>query len=184
MYNQDWESVVNEPGIQDATVLDFLLPLLSLPGMSKVAAKAPDVAESTYGVLKGLGNAGEVGLGRPTAASAISKGLKEGLESVKVFIKGIQKGVNGAEEELYGVTGPAKVLKKWFGDEAPASVPKSTLEKLGLLPKQVAESQNPTAPFASDLRELWANAAMEQSGTPTRMTAPYVRPDAFLAKGQ
>src|SRR5450631_4455905 len=46
----------NEPGVQDATVSDFLLPALGAPGMAKAGEALPGIAE-------GLGEAGEVSMG-------------------------------------------------------------------------------------------------------------------------
>lgn len=138
-------------------LLENILALGGGVGAAQLGAMSPKLAKGAYGVLKGLGNAGKVALGGASegagGAKAINKGLKflaepeemaamqsiskglkpNALEGIEVYVKGIQKGVGGAEEPIYGVRGPAATLKAAFGDEAPASVPKDTLIKLGLL---------------------------------------------------
>jgi hypothetical protein len=152
-------------------------------GMAQLAASTPVLAKGAYATLKGLGNAGEMALGGTPEALAGAKAVQSGLEApqsgITVFIKGIQKGVNGEQIPIYGVKGPANELKALFGDEAPGSIPESILRTKGLIPEQVPESQNRLAPFAQDLRELWGNLALEQSGTPLKIRAPYMRPDAI-----
>jgi len=135
-------------------------------GMNPVSA-----AKEIPSALEGLGEAGEATLG------------KADPEEVTAFVKGIQKGAPGSEGvKIYGVKGSPAKLKELFGDEAPGSVPENVLRDKGILPAQVPESQNPTAPFAQDLRHLWGDAASEQSGTPIDVRGPYERPDIFLPK--
>ena len=112
--------------------------------------------------------------------AAGAKAIGNGLQDIVVYIKGIMKGVNGAEEPIYGVRGPAEKLLAEFGDADPGSVPKVVLQAKGLLPKDIPKSQDPANFFAPDLRAGWGRAATEQSGTPFSTLAPYLRPDVFL----
>ena len=48
-----------------------------------------------------------------------------------------------------------------------------------LASKVVPESQNPTSPFAQDLRNLWADTAHQQSGTSPLAQSVYKNPEAF-----
>ena len=126
-------------------------------GTAQLAASAPRLAKGAYGVLKGLGNAGEMALGGTpegmAGAKAVNKGLqalstpdelaevnavlqgvgKTSTEGVTAYIKGFQKGVNGEQIPIYGVKGPADKLKALFGDAAPGSVPENVLIEKGLL---------------------------------------------------
>lgn len=112
-----------DSGIKDATASDFLLPYLLGPSLGKAA-------EEVGPALKGLGEAGEVTLGRvaPKMEGALA-------DEVTPFVKGIQKGAKGSEDvKIWGVKGPAGKLKALFGDEAPGSVPENVLREKGILP--------------------------------------------------
>lgn len=116
------------PGIQDATVTDFLLPLIGAPGVSKAASEVP-------AALEGLGEAGMVRLGKKMAPK-----MEEDLGSeITAFVKGVQKGIPGKVEDvnIYGVKGPADKLKSMFGDANPGSVPESVLREKGILPPKI-----------------------------------------------
>src|SRR5258708_1069725 len=108
----------NEPGLQDATVSDFLGPLIG----GKLAGK---MAEGIAPALEGLGEAGEVTLGR-------SAPEMEGLPSkIEVFSKGVQKG-GEKPVTIWGVKGSPEDLLKEFGDANPGSVPEHILKAKGL----------------------------------------------------
>ena len=113
----------DEPGLQDATASDFLLPFLLGPS-------AKGAAEELPAALKGLGEAGEVTLGRGAPA------MEEAAPGeVTAYVKGIQKGAPGTEGvKIYGVKGSPAKLKELFGDEAPGSVPEHILRAKGILP--------------------------------------------------
>jgi hypothetical protein len=166
-------------------LLENILALGGGVGAAQLGMATPKLAKGAYGVLKGLGNAGKVALGGGAegagGAKAINKGLKflaepeemaamqsisqglkpSSLEGVEVYVKGIQKGVNGAETPIYGVKGPADVLKAAFGDAAPASVPENTLIKLGLL-KGTAQTG-----IATDIAAQKALMLAEETGGAT-----------------
>jgi hypothetical protein len=72
-----------EPGIQDTTVMDFLLPYL-MAGGAKGIAQIPSMAKGAYGVLKGLGTAGKVALKGTTGAVPEVKAVSEGLKALTV----------------------------------------------------------------------------------------------------
>ena len=173
----------DEPGVQDASVSDFLAPYLTLGGAKGIAAIPSDL-KATYGVLKGLGEKGGVLLGKGQAgaqgAKAVNAGLKAltvpeemaevnavlqggkaSTEGVTVYIKGIQEGVNGAQAPIYGVKGPADKLKALFGDANPASVPENVLIEKGLL-QGVAQKG-----IATDIAAQKALNAVEETGGST-----------------
>jgi hypothetical protein len=77
----DFRDIQNEPGVQDATVNDFLLPFL-LAGGGKLLTKAPTMAEGAAGLLKGLGNEGKAGLGAAVEASPEVGAVNKGLEAL------------------------------------------------------------------------------------------------------
>jgi hypothetical protein len=117
-----------DPGIKDSTVSDFLLPYLLGPSTAKMGAEIPSA-------LEGLGEAGEVTLGK--AAPAMEETTNP--EEVTAFVKGIQKGAPGEEGvKIWGVKGAPEKLKALFGDEAPGSVPENILREKGILPPQVS----------------------------------------------
>ncbi len=128
----DGGEVRNEPGLEDATVSDFLIPAL----MGGIGSKAMPM-------LKGLGEAGEVTLGRMAP-----KMEEAGEDAVTAFVKGIQKNSNGADIKIYGVKGPADKLKALFGDEAPGSVPEHVLRAKGILPEVKTINQNAPNSYA------------------------------------
>ena len=78
----------NEPGVQDATTSDFLAPFLLGP-TAKLGA------EGTLPALKGLGEAGEVSIGR--AAPKMEEAAEAATPKIEPFIRGIQKSPNGNE---------------------------------------------------------------------------------------
>jgi hypothetical protein len=138
-------------------LLENIIALGGGVGAAQLGAMTPKLAKGAYGVLKGLGNAGEMALGGGTegvaGAKAVNKGLqalatpeelaeieavlsgagKVSTEGVSVFVKGMQKGAGGEQIPIYGVKGPADKLKALFGDAAPGSVPESVLIEKGLL---------------------------------------------------
>lgn len=175
-----------EPGLYGATDPGHINAIVNAlaSGMStgSLLGAGASMAPGALATLRGLGNAGEMALGGTPEAVAGANAISQGLSTpsgITVFIKGIQKGINGEQVPIYGVKGPAKMLLAMFGDAEPGSVPEAVLQSKGLLPKTVPESLNPTNPFAVDLRELWGNAALEQSGTPIMQRALYQRPDMF-----
>jgi hypothetical protein len=135
----DGGKIQDEPGIQDATVSDFLLPYLLGPA-SKVGA------EEALPALEGLGETGAVALGRN--APKMEEAAEEGAPKIEAFVKGIQKGPNG-DVKIWGVKGPPELLKSHFGDEAPGSVPEDVLRAKGILPQQTTIApQNAPNPYA------------------------------------
>ena len=125
----------DEPGLQDATASDFLLPFLLGPS-------AKGAAEELPAALKGLGEAGEVTLGR-TAPEMEGAAPDE----VTAYVKGIQKGAPGTEGvKIYGVKGSPAKLKELFGDEAPGSVPEHILRAKGILPADTVNVPTQNAP--------------------------------------
>lgn len=127
-------------------------------GASQLATKAPALARGAYGVLKGLGNAGEMalggvpeGVGGVKNVTSMLKGLtvpeelsetvipgKKLTDLITVFKKGsmgggISPNTGKALDKvnIWGVEGPKSVLKNYFGSESPASVPEELLLKLG-----------------------------------------------------
>jgi hypothetical protein len=125
----------DEPGLQDASVNDFLAPYLMLGGAKGIAAIPSDL-KAAYGTLKGLGESGGVLIGKTAEGIAGAKAINAGLsasEGVTAFIKGFQKGANGEQIPIYGVKGPADKLLDLFGDANPGSVPESVLIQKGLL---------------------------------------------------
>ncbi len=127
----------NEPGVQDATVSDFLLPMLGVPG----AAKA---GEAAMPMLKGLGEAGELSIGK--AAPKMEEALGDVAPKVEAYIKGIQKGYKGSPDiKIWSVKGdPKEIAKLGFG-ETPGSIPEGLLRKHGLLPESI-DMTNKMAP--------------------------------------
>jgi hypothetical protein len=121
-----------DPGVKDATTTDFLLPYLLGPGAKMGAQEA-------LPALRGLGEAGEVTLGR--AAPKMEEAAEAGAPKIEAFVKGIQKSPSG-DVKIWGVKGPAKLLKAEFGDEAPGSVPEHILRQKGILPEQINVPQN------------------------------------------
>lgn len=127
----------NEPGLQDVSASDFLAPFLLGPAITKAGADLP-------AALEGLGEAGEVTLGR--AAPAMEETAPG---EVTAYVKGVQKGAPGTEDvKIYGVKGSPEKLKELFGDEAPGSVPESVLREKGILPAQTVNIPQQNAPNA------------------------------------
>jgi hypothetical protein len=122
----------NEPGAQDATVSDFLAPLLG-------GSFAGKMAEGVAPALEGLGEAGEVTLGR---AAPEMEGMAPKIE---VFAKGVQKG-GEKPVTIWGVKGdPEEVAKLGYGPE-PGSVPEHILQQHGLLPAEKVNIPTQNAP--------------------------------------
>jgi hypothetical protein len=126
-------SPADEPGVQDASVSDFLAPYLLGP-------VAGDTAEGLPSALKGLGETGEITLGR--AAPKMEEAAEAALPKVEAFIKGVQKSPNGNEVKIWGVRGdPDEIAKLGYGSD-PGSVPEHILRAKGVLPEQVNIPQN------------------------------------------
>jgi hypothetical protein len=135
--------VPNEPGIQDASVSDFLLPYLLGP-LGKMGAGEAMPA------LEGLGETGAVRLGagggESLAGKAISQAapkmegkLEPAASKLEAYIQGIQKGAKGSPDvEIWNVKGdPDEIAKLGFGPN-PGSIPKNVLQAKGVLPPQVS----------------------------------------------
>jgi hypothetical protein len=174
----------DEPGLQDASVSDFLAPYLMMGGAKGIAVLPSDL-KATYGVLKGLGERGGVMFGKGQAgvqgAKAVNAGLKAltvpeemaevnavlqggkaSTEGVTAFVKGIQKGANGEQIPIYGVKGPADKLLALFGDANPGSVPESVLIQKGILTGGAAQTG-----IATDIAAQRALNAVEDTGGST-----------------
>lgn len=122
-----------EPGLQDASVSDFLLPYLLGPSLGKAAV------EKAVPALESLGETGAVTLGR--AAPKMEEAAEVAAPKIEAFVKGIQKSPTG-DIKIWGVKGPPKMLEAEFGDAAPGSVPEHILREKGILPEQVSVPQN------------------------------------------
>lgn len=132
-YAKGGEVDKDEPGLKDASVSDFLLPFMLAP-----ALKAG--AEGVAPALEGLGESGEIAMGRsaPAMEDAVAGATTKDVPGqVEVYVKGVQKGAPGGsgDVKIYGVKGDPAKLKELFGDEAPGSVPEHILQQKGLLPQ-------------------------------------------------
>lgn len=121
-----------DPGIKDATTADFLLPYLLGPSTGKAM-------EEVGPALKGLGEAGEVTIGR---AAPEMEGMAPKIE---VFSKGVQKG-GDKPFTIWGVKGKPEDLLKEFGDANPGSVPEHILREKGLLPDTQVDASGQFSP--------------------------------------
>lgn len=63
-------------------LLENILALGGGTGVGQLATKAPAMARGAYGVLKGLGNAGEVALGTSAEGVAGAKAVNKGLQAL------------------------------------------------------------------------------------------------------
>jgi hypothetical protein len=123
----------DEPGLQDATVSDFLLPYMLGKSSSIAEELGPKLADET----------GSITLGR-SAPAMESAGAPD---EVTAFVKGVQKGAPGTEGvKIYGVKGSPARLKELFGDEAPGSVPESVLRAKGILPSTSIQMPGQASP--------------------------------------
>lgn len=168
----DGGKIQDEPGIQDATTSDFLLPYLLGP-----AAKVG--AEGVLPALEGLGETGAVRLGAGEGENIASKAIAQaapkmeeavegGAPKIEAYIKGIQKSPKG-DVKIWGVKGPPELLKEHFGDEAPGSVPENILRDKGILPEQVSIPQN-------------APNAYAEGGKVERSSLAHPVPNAMMAR--
>jgi hypothetical protein len=165
----DGGKIQDEPGVQDATVSDFLAPYLLGP----VAGR---MTEGVAPALEGLGETGAAALGpegesaataleaakRSTyqvspaikaafakAAPKMEEATEAGAPKITAYVKGIQKGAPGSKSvEIWGVKGEPEDLMKEFGDAAPGSVPEHVLRAKGILPEQVSIPQNAPNAYA------------------------------------
>ncbi len=154
------EPDVNEPGVKDATVSDFLLPYLLGPGVKAGA-------EGVLPALEDLGETGAVSLGR--AAPKMEEAAEAGAPKIEAFVKGIQKGPSG-DVKIWGVKGPPELLKQHFGDEAPGSVPEDVLRAKGILPEQV------------NIPGKMAPNAYAEGGKVERSSLEHPEPNAMMAR--
>src|ERR1019366_3970967 len=121
----------DEPGVQDATASDFLLPFMLGPSAMEAGAEAPAAIEA-------MGEKGAMSLGK--MAPNMEMGVDSAAPKVEAFVKGIQKSPNGNEVKLWGVRGdPNEIAKLGYGSD-PASVPEHILRQKGLLPDVVDAS--------------------------------------------
>ena len=151
---------MNEPGIQDASVSDFLAPYLLGPVMGKAA-------ESAMPALEGLGETGAVTLGRN--APKMEEAAEAGAPKIEAFVKGMQKGPKG-DVKIWGVKGPPELLKEHFGDAEPGSVPEHILRAKGILPEQV------------DMTGMNAPNAYAEGGKVERTELEHPVPNAMMAR--
>ncbi len=122
-----------EPGIMDETMPPEMKALKALADTG-VGFGAAEMGGGMMGKAMDLGEEGMASLGK-----APNMDLMKGEEAPKleVYLKGIQKGVNGAKMKLWNVKGdPSEIEKLGFGRE-PASIPEDVLRKHGLLPDVV-----------------------------------------------
>jgi len=137
---------VDQEGMKDATVPDFLLPYLAgkLPFLKGTAGKNAALDEKLSDIAARFASRDRaLPAGIDFSNAARTAGTRFIEPSAGMSIRGTAAPVTSA-----------------------------------------VESQGPSLE-SQGLRELWAKAAQEQSGTPITQTAPYVRPDAFqkLAHG-
>lgn len=163
-------TISEEPGIQDATLSDFLLPLL-------MGNAAPEMAEGMAPALKGLGEAGEVTLGK--AAPEM-----EGLASkIQPFSKGVMGKGTPNEMTIWGVKGdPEAIAKLGYGPD-PASVPEHILKQHGILPETSINASTQNAPnsyadggIVESLRNLMGRKESIESGKKEAITANNIDP--------
>jgi hypothetical protein len=156
----------DEPGLQDASVSDFLLPFL--------LGKSANVMEGAGSKL-----ADEAGAIFPQKAPLMEDAIEGATtkdvvdpNKVEVYVKGIQKGAPGGsgDVKIYGVKGKPEQLKAMFGDEAPGSVPEHVLQAKGLLPQS-----SPTIPQPSP-------NAYAQGGKVERSSLEHPVPNAMMAR--
>jgi hypothetical protein len=88
------------------------------------------------GLAEGMNGLGEGGFARLGNAPKMETPLT-GPDGITVFEKGVQKGINGAKQTLWGVKGTPEALMKHFNDPAPATVPEHILRAKGFLPADV-----------------------------------------------
>jgi|SRR5579872_914810 len=132
----------NEPGVQDATATDFLLPFLLGPAMKGGAIN------EALPAIEGLGEKGAI-----TIAPKVEEAATESAPKVEAFIKGIQKSPTGNEVKLWGVRGdPDEIAKLGYGSD-PASVPEHILREKGLLPAETGASTQ-SAPIMEETDKL------------------------------
>lgn len=113
------------------------------------------------------------------AAGSLAKaGVKSALSEIAPAIKG-----GAVKTATKGFVGPDATVQTELPISNPSFVTPQSPSPISIKPP-VPESQNPTAQFAPDLRELWARAATEQSGTPLDESANYIRPDLFNKPGE
>lgn len=121
-------ATIDSAGMPDASASDFLAPFLLGP-----AAKG--MAEELPAALEGLGETGEITIGR--AAPKMEEAAESATPKVEAFIKGVQKSPNGNEVKIWGVRGdPSEISKLGYGSD-PASVPENILREKGVLPTTV-----------------------------------------------
>jgi hypothetical protein len=145
----------DEPGLQDATASDFILP--ALMGMTSGATEGmgerlADEAGSMFpgDMSSGTNMARLAEIEKMEAMKAPEmEGLAFNKPDVEVFSKGVQKG--GSEPvTIWGVRGkPEEVAKLGFGTE-PGSIPEDVLKQHGLLPPTSTgfTPQNSPNPYA------------------------------------
>lgn len=133
-----------EPGIYGNTDPGHIKSIVDNLGSGMATGSALELPAA----LKGLGEAGEVTLGK------LAPKMDE-PEEVSAFVKGIQKGYKGSPDiKIYGVKGPADKLKTLFGDEAPGSVPEHILRQKGLLPDTSVNINKPAPNAYADGGEV------------------------------
>jgi len=145
----------NEPGIQDATVSDILLPLIMGAGA---------------GVTEGAGErlTGEAGALFPEAAPEM-----EGMASkVQPFSRGVMGKGTPNEMTIWGVKGdPAEIAKLGYGSD-PASIPEHVLRQHGILPETSIQVPGQNAPNSYSTGGAVTSPHREKSG-PGLNTTPH-----------
>lgn len=130
-----------EPGIYGDTDPGHLQAIVnSLAGGMGVGSMGAGLAADLPAALKGMGEAGEVTLGR-AAPEMEGMGPK-----VEVFSKGVMGKGTPNEMTIWGVKGDPKEIAKLGYGEDPASIPENVLQKHGLLPEAKVAVPDQSAP--------------------------------------
>lgn len=170
-----------EPGVYGETdpgnLYKMITSLAGGIGAGQLAGAGAGALADIPEALENLGETGSVKMG-PEGSDLASKLVR--------YSKGTMGKGTPNEVEIQNVKGaPEDIAKLGFGTD-PASIPSHILDAHGI-PWEDAEpalnptpeSQNPTAPFGQDLRELWSDMAQKQSGTPPQALGHYVNPNTI-----
>lgn len=130
-----------EPGVYgDTDPGHFQAIVNSLAGGMGLGSMGAGLAADLPAALKGLGEAGELSIGR---AAPEMEGM---APKVEVFSKGVMGKGTPNETTIWGVKGDPKEIAKLGYGEDPGSIPEHILQKHRLLPDMKINATNQTAP--------------------------------------